>query len=783
MQEVKAEGYYLASPIKFKVVNDNGNYKIEQIQDEEATGVIASQETTETDGIPTISITLEDEKIPTYDLQIIKVKKTTESTVSEDELIAQAETSLANTEVEYLEGAKFKLYKGTEEIGEYTTDSTGTVTIPGLYQYETEKDIDQTYIYLKEVLAPEGYAKVKDITFKVENKDGTLALTKIDEEGNEAEGENYTVEGNTIKLTIEDSPSFKLIKKDAETKQPIANVKFAIYNVDNGEVPATNSKGETIGTLETIDGREYYTVQTDENGEITADLTEGLYKAVEVQAPEQYDITDQTYYFGIGASREGNTVQRAEWAKGIGGSDEEQITSVAETSDGGYIVGGYFKSSSIDLGNGVTLNNNGSTSYTDGMIIKYDSAGNAEWAKAIGGNEDDIIESISETRDGGYIVGGRFFSGSIGLGNGVTLTNNSSSRAYCDGMIIKYDSAGNAQWAKAIGGSSSDYINSVAETSDGGYIVGGSFRSSIDLGNGVTLNGNGSTDGMIIKYDNAGNAQWAKSIGGSDNEYINSVAETRDGGYIAGGYFQSSSIDLGNGVTLDNNSSSISYPDGIIIKYDSEGNAQWAKAIGGSRYDYIYSVASTSDGGYIAGGDFQSDSIDLGNGVTLTNNISATFYSDGMIIKYDSEGNAQWAKAIGGSHNDYINSVAETRDGGYIAGGYFQSSSIDLGNEVTLTNNSNNTNFSDGMIIKYDSAGNAQWVKAIGGSYNEHINSVAETSDGGYIAGGYFSSNSIDLGNGVTLNRNSGDDGIIIKYKPVEIPEVVYKASKRNRRK
>ena len=377
MQEVKAEGYYLASPIKFKVVNDNGNYKLEQIQDEEATGTIASQETTEEDGIPTINITLEDEKIPTYNLQIIKVKKTTESTLSEDKLIAKAETALADTEVEYLEGAKFKLYKGTEEIGEYTTDSTGIITIPGLYQYETEKDIDQTYT-LKEVLAPVGYAKVKDITFKVENKEGTLVLTKIDEEGNEVEGENYTVEGSTIKLTIEDSPSFRLIKKDAETKAPIANVKFAIYNVDNGEVPATNSKGETIGTLETIDGKEYYTVQTDENGEIRADLTEGLYKAVEVQAPEQYDITGQTYYFGIGASREGNTVQQAQWAKGIGGNNDDYIYSVAETSDGGYIAGGYFNLNSIDLGNGVILNNNGSE---DGMIIKYDENGTVQWAK------------------------------------------------------------------------------------------------------------------------------------------------------------------------------------------------------------------------------------------------------------------------------------------------------------------------------------------------------------------------------------------------------------------
>ena len=196
---------------------------------------------------------------------------------------------------------------------------------------------------------------------KVENKDGTLQLVNTS-----GEEENYTVEGTTVKLTIEDSPSFRLIKKDKETQQPIANVKFAIYNVDDGsEQPATNSKGEIIGTKETINGREYYTVQTDENGELTADLTEGLYKAVEVQAPEQYDLTNQTYYFGIGASREAPEGMVVTQAQSVGGSGEDQINSVAATSDGGYIVGGEF-SSTIQVGN-ETLTSNGSD---DGLIIK-----------------------------------------------------------------------------------------------------------------------------------------------------------------------------------------------------------------------------------------------------------------------------------------------------------------------------------------------------------------------------------------------------------------------------
>ena len=118
-------------------------------------------------------------------------------------------------------------------------------------------------------------------------------------------------------------------------------------------------------------------------------------------------------------------------------------------------------------------------------------------------------------------------------------------------MIIKYNAAGEVEWAEGIGGSNYDYIKSVAETSDGGYIVGGYFQSrSIDLGNGISLTNKGKYDGMIIKYNATGEVEWAEGIGGSNIDEITSVAGTSDGGYIVGGYFWSSSIDLGNGISL-----------------------------------------------------------------------------------------------------------------------------------------------------------------------------------------------------------------------------------------
>ena len=97
-------------------------------------------------------------------------------------------------------------------------------------------------------------------------------------------------------------------------------------------------------------------------------------------------------------------------------------------------------------------------------------------------------------------------------------------------MLIKYNAEGEVEWGTSIGGGSSDFINSVVETTEGGYLIGGDFSSSIDLGNGTTLTSKGDQDGMLIKYNAEGEVEWGTSIGGSSEDRINSVVETTEGG-------------------------------------------------------------------------------------------------------------------------------------------------------------------------------------------------------------------------------------------------------------
>jgi hypothetical protein len=241
------------------------------------------------------------------------------------------------------------------------------------------------------------------------------------------------------------------------------------------------------------------------------------------------------------------------------------------------------------------------------------------------------------------------------------------------------------RFAKTYGGTINDWAYSVQQTSDGGYIlVGGTASFGAGLG-----------DIFLIKTDANGDVQWAKTYGGTDWDEASSVQQTSDGGYIVAGptyYFVAGNYDI------------------FLIKTDANGNIIWAKTYGGASDDWAYSVQQTSDGGYIVAG--WTTSFGAGGG-------------DIFLIKTDANGNVQWARTYGGTSSDWALSVQQTSDGGYIVAGLTISFGVDS---------------SDFFLIKTDANGNVSWAKTYGGTNWDLARSVQQTSDGGYIVAGWTTS-------------------------------------------
>ncbi|MBL0343180.1 MAG: hypothetical protein IPP71_21345 [Bacteroidetes bacterium] len=89
-----------------------------------------------------------------------------------------------------------------------------------------------------------------------------------------------------------------------------------------------------------------------------------------------------------------------------------------------------------------TENSNGLDDY---WIVKTDSLGTIEWQNTIGGNSDDRFYSLQQTKDGGYILGGRSVSNISG-----DKTENSMGNS--DYWIVKTDNLGTIEWQNTIGG-------------------------------------------------------------------------------------------------------------------------------------------------------------------------------------------------------------------------------------------------------------------------------------------------------------------------------------------
>jgi hypothetical protein len=341
------------------------------------------------------------------------------------------------------------------------------------------------------------------------------------------------------------------------------------------------------------------------------------------------------------------------WQKCFGGSRNDYGFGVSQTFDGGFIVCGSTSSS-----DGQVTGKNISDSSDDFWVVKIDSNGSLQWESHYGGSGQDDAFSVIQTSDSGYAVVG--YTGS-------TDGNVVGKHGYIDGWIIKLDSKGSLQWQRCIGGSSDGtFLRSIIQTSDGGYL--GFGNTEAHDGDIVGNHDNhGTSDIFAVKLDSSGTIKWLKCYGGSGNEDLGKAIQTNDQGFIIVG---STIHSIDGDVSGNHNESTV---DGWVVKLDSIGKIQWQKCIGGSENDELYSITrDPSDSGFcVAGFTFSNDG-----------NVSAkhggTDSSDIWVAKLSSSGVIEWQKCLGGSRDDYGESILETPDHSFMVVGYTASSDGDV---------------------------------------------------------------------------------------------------------
>ncbi|MFV9631455.1 MAG: hypothetical protein ACNYWM_10360 [Methanosarcinales archaeon] len=155
-----------------------------------------------------------------------------------------------------------------------------------------------------------------------------------------------------------------------------------------------------------------------------------------------------------------------QWNRTFGGSGDDSVYSVQNTLDGGYILAGRTGSDGAGI---------------DAWLIKTDANGYEHWNKTFGVDGIDLVYSVVQTSDGGYVLAGRIDIAKNPDFKGQILYEDH------DVWLFKTDTNGNLEWSKTIGGLKSDVARFVQQTSDDGYVIAGTTESYGSGGSDIWL--------------------------------------------------------------------------------------------------------------------------------------------------------------------------------------------------------------------------------------------------------------------------------------------------------
>ncbi|CAI8733126.1 T9SS type A sorting domain-containing protein [Chryseobacterium sp. IT-36CA2] len=261
-------------------------------------------------------------------------------------------------------------------------------------------------------------------------------------------------------------------------------------------------------------------------------------------------------------------------------------------------------------------------------------------------------------------------------------------------------------WQKDIKSTTQDFLSQVTTTIDQQYLITGSSIQS-DKRQQTSKQNNG-YDFHLVKLNQQGEEVWEKYFSGQNHDYLSATVTTQDGGFLLAGTSYS-------GKGLDKKDNSKGGSDIWLIRINEFGDELWQKTLGSSSDEEARAVIQTTDLGFFVAGNVQNSSKGYGS-------------KDVLITKLDKEGKELSQLILGGKGLDEVEKMIPTKDGGALLGVYSRSG-------IWGSKKTENYGEGDFYIIKLDKNGKVEWEKNFGGKGDDHIRTLALTSNG-FIIGG-----------------------------------------------
>lgn len=254
---------------------------------------------------------------------------------------------------------------------------------------------------------------------------------------------------------------------------------------------------------------------------------------------------------------------------------------------------------------------------------------------------------------------------------------------------VKAQTEPSSWWAKTYGGTNDDWAKAVAVTPNGDVIVVGETDSF----------GAGGYDAWVLRLDANGNVKWVKTYGGSSYDRADAVAIAPDGDIIVAGE-----------TTIDDIYGSV-----WVLRLDENGDIKWQKTYDMDYLSGTHAITVTDSGNIIVVGAIDYD--------------FATDRGYVWILCLDSNGNVKWQRTYAGIESIGARAVTAAESGDIIVAGYIES-----------TDPSGAYGAYDVWVLRLDPSGNVKWQKTYGGDLYDGALAVALATDGDIIVAGATSS-------------------------------------------
>ncbi len=407
------------------------------------------------------------------------------------------------------------------------------------------------------------------------------------------------------------------------------------------------------------------------------------------------------------------------WSSYYGGSGIEQARGIVAANADEIYLGGFTQSAN-NIGSGGTHQPN-LTGGEDAFIAKFNADGQRQWATYFGGDNNDNGQGIAVDNTGQI-----YLTGNTRSANGIHMNGFQPNLAGgSDAFLAKFTPDGQLVWGTYLGGTENDEALSVDVKEDQVYVAGNTLSSGsgfITLGIHQTVNAGGE-DAFLARFDTDGNRIWTSYYGGTGRDEGLEVRVSPAGEVYLAGITEST-----GGIASSGHQNTYSGgQDAFLVKFDLNGQRQWATYYGGGDLERDVSVAVDEAGQvYLAGGTGSSNNISA-NGFQNTYGGGA---SDSFLAKFNPAGQRQWATYYGGDDTDTQNQITAFGDDVYMGGFTRSASDFVFAGYQTIYGGGG-----DGFLAKFNDDGTLEMSTYYGGDGNDGVYAVTVSDDNSIYIG------------------------------------------------